>query len=154
MLDWEEIKMAKEEQESGESAGMSAEEIEEQISQLVGSEPTSKGTQNVHSFLAGVASADDTTKLGNITAEEVGLPKLPIRTYKELALFCNDVGNMPYFQKYFLAKSEIMTSTSLSKDAKLINLAVVNRKEIADVSDKPLKENKGWFKKKNKQIEM
>ena len=142
-----------EEEETGQTEGMSAEEVEEQIAQLVGNVPDSQGTQNVHSFLSTVATSEDTTKLGNITAEEVGLPKLPVRTYKELALFCSDVGNMPYFNAYFLAKSEIMTSTSLSKDAKLINLAVMHRKEIADVT-KPKMENKGWFKKKNKPMEM
>ncbi len=129
---------------------MSAEEIEKQISDLVGTAPVADEKQNVHSFLFNVARADDTTKLGNLKEEEVGLPKLPVRTYKELALFCKDVGNMGYFHDYFMAKSEIMTSTSLSKDAKLIDLAVMNRKEIADVT-KPKVENTGWFKKKNKQ---
>lgn len=129
---------------------MSAEEIEKQISDLVGTAPVADEKQNVHSFLFNVARADDTTKLGNLTPEEVGIPKLPIRTYKELALFCRDVGNMAYFHDYFNAKSEIMTSSSLSKDAKLIDLAVMNRKEIADVT-KPKVENTGWFKKKNKQ---
>ncbi len=132
---------------------MSAEEVEQQIAQLVGTAPMPDEKQNVHSFLFNVARADDTTKLGNITAEEVGLPKLPIRTYKELALFCSDVGNMEYFSKYFKAKSEIMTSTSLSKDAKLINLAVMTRKEVADVT-KPRTINKGWFTKKRRGVEM
>ncbi|KKL98953.1 hypothetical protein LCGC14_1819320, partial [marine sediment metagenome] len=116
--------------------------------------PDSQGAQNIHSFLSTVATSEDTTKLGNLTAEEVGLPKLPIRTYKELALFCKKVGNMPYFDEYFLAKSEIMTSTSLSKEALLLKLAVVNRKEIADVTKTKPTENRGWFKKKNKGVAM
>ncbi len=128
---------------------MSAEELEQQISELVGTAPTPDEKQNVHSFLFNVARADDTTKLGNLKEEEVGFPKLPVRTYKDLALFCKEVGNMPYFQDYFNKKAEIMTSTSLSKDAKLIDLAVMNRKEIADVTT-PKAENTGWFKKKNK----
>jgi hypothetical protein len=128
---------------------MSAEEIEEQISELVGTAPQADEKQNVHTFLFNVVKAQDTTKLGNLKEEEVGLPKLPVRTYQELALFCNDVGNMPYFTKYFNKKSEIMTSTSLSKEAKLINLAVMHRKEIADVTEQK-KENRGWFGKKNK----
>ena len=133
-------------------SGISAEEIEQEISDLMGTAPTADEKQNVHSFLFNVARADDTTKLGNLKEEEVGTPKLPIRTYKDLALFCKDVGNMAYFHDYFMAKSEIVTSTSLSKDAKLINLAVMQRKEIADVT-KPKTENTGWFKKKNKNEE-
>ena len=132
---------------------MSVEEIEKQISQIVGTAPVADEKQNVHSFLFNVARASDTTKLGYLSIEEVGLPKLPIRTYKELALFCKDVGNMDYFNNYFLAKAEIMTSTSLSKDAKLISLAVMHRKEIADVT-KPRVENKGWFRRKKKPMGM
>lgn len=135
--------------EEDEISGLSAEEIEQQISDLVGTAPVAEEKQNVHSFLFNVVRADDTTRLGNLTSEEVGTPKLPTRTYQELALFCRDVGNMKYFHDYFMAKSQIITSTSLSKDAKLIDLAVVNKKEIADVS-KPRNENTGWFKKKNK----
>ncbi len=128
---------------------MTVEEIEKEISDLMGTAPMPEEKQNVHSFLFNVVRAEDTIKLGNLTSEEVGMPKLPVRTYQELALFCKDVGNMKYFHDYFKAKSEIMTSSSLSKDAKLINLAVVTKKEIADVS-KPKVENTGWFKKKSK----
>ena len=77
------------------------------------------------------------------------MPILPVRTYKELALFCSEVANMNYFSDYFLKKAEIATSTSLSKDAKLLSLAVMQRKEIADVTAAPKKENKGWFKPKS-----
>lgn len=131
------------------------EDIEKEIEDILkdktaGTEPVADEKQNVHSFLFNVSKANDTTKLGNLTSEEVGLPKLPTRTYKDLALFCKNVGNMPYFQDYFLAKAEIVTSTSLSKDALLIKLAVVNRKEIADVTKAPLTENRGWFKRKGK----
>lgn len=103
--------------------------------------------QSIHTFLHNVAISKDTTKTGYLLDEEVGMPILPIRTYKELALFCSDVANMEYFSDYFNAKSEITTSSSLSRNAKLLSLAVLTKKEIADVS-KPKKENKGWFKKK------
>ena len=54
---------------------------------------------------------------------------------------------------YFKAKSEILTSTSLSKDAKLLELAVVSRREVADVTPKR-QINTGWFKKKKQPTEM
>ena len=104
--------------------------------------------QNVHTFLHNVAVTTDTTKLGYLKEEELGFPNLPIRTYKELALFCDKVADMPIFNEYFNSMSEIVTSTSLSKDAKLLELAVINRREVADVTKKPRKENKGWFKPK------
>lgn len=108
---------------------------------------TMQEKQNVHTFLNNVVITKNTTKVGNLTEDEIGKPKIPLRTYKELELFCRDIMNQEDFANYFKNKGEILTSTSLSKDAKLISLAVVQRKELAELS-KPKKENKGWFKKR------
>lgn len=130
---------------------MSESEIAERLSALVGTTPSAEERQNVHTFLHNVATAKDTTKTGNLTAEELGLPTLPSRTYKELELFCNEVANMKWYGDYFKKKGEILTSTSLSKEAKLITLAIssLQKREMADVT-KPRKQNKSWFKPKNK----
>ena len=124
-------------------------EIAERLANLVGTTPTAEEKQNVHAFLHNVAIAEDTTKTGNLTIDELGMPILPVRTYKELALFCNEVANMEYFSDYFKKKAEIATSTSLSKDAKLLTLAVVNRTEVENLTKPERKENKGWFKPKS-----
>jgi hypothetical protein len=50
-------------------------------------------------------------------------------------------------KEYFDKESEIITASSLSKDAKLITLAVIQKREWM-TSSKQHKENKGWFKKK------
>jgi hypothetical protein len=107
---------------------LTEEEIAERLSQLVGTTPTPEEKHNVHTFLNNVAVARDTTKTGNLSEEELGLPRLPVRTYQELALFCRNVANMSYFADYLRAKGEILTSTSLSKNAKLINLAVLQKR--------------------------
>jgi len=125
----------------------------EYIKSLVGTTPTPDEKQTVHSFLHNVAIADDTTKLGNLKEEEVGTPKLPQRTYLELALFCKEIANMEYFHDYFRKKAEILTSSSLSKEAKLISLAVVTRREVGDISRRRPTKNKGWFGNKNKEVE-
>lgn len=106
--------------------------------------------QNVFSFLNKVATSDDTTKVGNLTTEEVGLPKLPLRTYKEMELISGTIMNNKFFADYYKAKGEILTSTSLSKDAKLLNLAVIQKRVVEDAT-KPRKINKGWFKKKEEE---
>lgn len=111
---------------------------------LTGSAPSPEEHHNVHKFLHEVAESDDTTKTGFLTAEEVGMPKLPTRTLKELALFSRDIANMPQFADYFEKESEIITSTSLSKEAKLLELAVTARRQLEDVT-KRRKENRGWF---------
>lgn len=109
--------------------------------------PLPEEKHNVHSFLHKVATSDDTTKVGNLTAEEIGLPRLNLRTYKELALIANTIMDNKFISDYYDKESEILTSTSLSKDGKLINLAVLQKRQIEDVT-KPKKENSGWFKKK------
>lgn len=107
----------------------------------------SEGRHTVHSFMNNVAKAEDTTKVGNLKEEELGTPILPVRSYKELALFCNKVAKEEAWNDYFRGMSEILTSTSLSKEGFLVKAAITTKKEMADTS--PIKkENKGWFKKK------
>ena len=122
---------------------------EDRINYLAGAATPQEEKFNVHSFLAKVIETEDTTRLGNLTDEELGVPKLPLRTEKELELFCNEIADMPYFGEYFKKEAEILTSTSLSKNAKLLNLSVVQKREIED-STKTRKPNKGWFRKGHK----
>ena len=129
-----------------ESEQISEEEIADRLASLVGTTPSPEEKQNVHTFLSNVAIAKDTTKTANLSIEELGIPVLPVRTYQELSLFCSEVANMDYFSDYLKKKGEIINATSLSKEAKLISLAVLQKREVADVS-KPRKSNKGWFKR-------
>jgi len=107
---------------------------------------------NVHKFLNDVSVSKDTTKTGYLKDEEIGVPIHPIRTLKELSLIAKKIMGNDFISEYFEKKSEIVTSTSLSRDAKLLELAVVNRRELGTYS-KPRKENKGWFKKKSDSTE-
>lgn len=131
---------------------MSEQEIAERLASLVGTTPSAADQQNVHTFLHNVAIAKDTTKTGFLDAEELGKPTLPLRTYKELGLFCQEVADMKYFADYFKMKGEILTATSLSKEAKLLMSAIstLQRREMADVT-KPRKVNRGWFKPKGQE---
>jgi len=111
--------------------------------------PVPEEKHNVHSFLYKVATSDDTTKLGNLTEEELGLPSKNLRTYKEMALIGYKLMDNETLGDYYTSKSEIITATSLSKNAKLINLAVITKRVVEDET-KERKENKGWFKSKDK----
>lgn len=108
----------------------------------------SAGKQNVHSFFTDIIKSEDTTRTGNLDEDELGKPHLPVRTYKELALFCKSVGDEDGFEEYFDDMAEIQTATSLSKDAILLKLSVTSKKELADVTPSK-KKNKGWFNKGN-----
>ncbi len=112
--------------------------------------PTSPESHNVHKFLNEVAISHDTTKTGNLRAEELGMPKLPVRTYKELELFCSEIADMDYMAKYFGQLAEITNATSLSYEGFLVKAAITQKKELADITPKKA-ENKGWFKKKDAQ---
>lgn len=106
------------------------------------------GKHNLFSFFTNIIKAEDTTKVGNLTSDEVGIPKYPIRTLKNASILAPLITDYKELAEVFTEKAEVMTSTSLSKDALLLRLAVTQKKELADVTRAERKENKGWFKKK------
>lgn len=115
--------------------------------------PIPEEKHNVHSFLNSVATSEDTTKTGNLEIGELGLPRTNLRTIKEMSLIASDIMDNSFMSDYYKKKGEILTATSLSKDGKLINLAVIQKRQIEDQTQKP-KENKGWFGSKDKKDEL
>ena len=108
-----------------------------------------EGKQSIYAIFAKVINEKQkTTKVGNLNELELGQSKLPLRTYLELGLFCEDIVGDTEFSEYFTKMGAIQTDSSLSKDGFLMKLLVTMKKELADVSPKKSKENKGWFKKK------
>ena len=110
--------------------------------------PTPDPKFNVHTFLNMVANAKDTTKLGFLKDEELGVMTHTVRANKVASLIASEIIDDPELSEYFAKKSEITTATSLSRGGFLDKLAVVTKKEIADVTPPERKENKSWFKKK------
>jgi len=108
-----------------------------------------EGKANMHSFFTNVVKSPDTIKTGNLTQEELGVPKLPVRTYKELELFSKDIADEKEWGEYFQKMSEIQTASSLSKEGFFMKLAVTLKKELSDMTPSK-KKNKGWFHKKDK----
>jgi hypothetical protein len=127
---------------------ISDEQVLAELQSLANTAAVTKENLNTHTFLNAVATSDDTIKVGNLKEEEVGVPKLSVRTLKELALYTRDIGADEEWATYFDKRAEILTSTSLSKDAKLLNLSVVNRVETANMTQAPRVKNKKWFQKK------
>ena len=123
-----------------------AEQVE--LAQFLSAAPMPEEKHSVHSFLYKVATSEYTTKLGYLNEEELGMPKLPLRTHKELAVFSKEVCGLDIFADYFNKIGEITTSTSLSKNAKLLELAVINRRQLEDVTKKP-RTKRGFFKKRD-----
>jgi hypothetical protein len=106
--------------------------------------------QNVHTFLFNVATANDTTKLGYLKEEEIGMMANPIRSYKHLQQFATSIMKKEKLGDFFGANSEIVTSTSLSRGGFLVDRAVVQKRELKDTTGSlEKKQNKSWFKSKN-----
>ena len=128
---------------------MSEEAMADELAKLIGTTPKADTKDNVHTFLMQVASSRDTTKTGFLTSEELGVMPFTERATKELALISSDIVENPFFAAYFEKEAEILTSTSLSRDAKLLELSVVTKKEFSGATQKKvMKENRGWFRKK------
>ena len=114
--------------------------------------PTQEAKYTVHVFLHRVATANDTTKVGYLKDEEVGTPRHPTRALKSFALIASDIIKNDVISNYFNKESEIVTSTSLSRDGFLVKQAVTQTRQIADVT-KQRQKNSGWFKKKDENSE-
>lgn len=125
--------------------GATEEEVDELMKEL--ERKFGEGKMDIHSFLTAVVKAKDTTRLGNITQDELGMPDLPVRTLKELEFITGKIESMKTFNEYFKAMSEAITAPSLSKEGFLIKQATIQRKEFSDKT-KSKKQNKGWFRKK------
>lgn len=129
---------------------LSEEELKEIANYLsqTGGTPTADDKYNVHVFLHRIATAKDTTKVGNLDSTEVGKPEYPARALKQMALLSLDIIENDGLSKYFEKEAEILTSTSLSKEGFLVRQGTTTTRQIADVTKKEKKENGGWFKKK------
>lgn len=126
-------------------------EEKEELQKYLGSygAPTPDPKHNVHTFLDMIARAKDTSKLGNLKDEELGIMSHTVRANKVAHLIANEIIGDKELADYYAKKSEITTATSLSRGGFLPKLAVITKKEstVADLTPEK-KENKGWFKKK------
>ena len=110
--------------------------------------PSLEDRQSVHAFLNNVATADKTTKVGNLRDDaemnELGDPSHSVRGSLEMARISSKIMNNDFFEEYFAAEAEETLATSLSRDGFLVRQATTSTKQIADVT-KRRKINKGWF---------
>lgn len=113
--------------------------------------PQADPKHNVHTFLNEVLKTKDTTKVGFLTEEELGNLKHSARTLKELELISGVICDNPMLSEYFRLEAENLAfAPSLSRNAKLITLAVTQKRTLADET-KPRKPSSSWFKPKPKE---
>src|SRR3990167_2458207 len=92
---------------------LTTEEIAELQKYIGAGAPTPDEKHNVHTFLNKVLNTPDTTRVGYLKEEELGMPKNPVRTYKKLSLISDKIMDNPYFSDFFKNESENVTATSL-----------------------------------------
>lgn len=119
---------------------------------MKGNAPTLEDRQSVHAFLHNVATADKTTKVGNLRDDkdmnELGTPVHNVRGSLEMARISDKIMGNNFFKDYFEAEAEDTLATSLSREGFLVRQATTSTKQISDIT-KRRKVNKGWFGSKS-----
>ena len=132
---------------------LTEEEMKEMEDVISGSYPKEEEKQNIFTYFKKIIEDKFNVKTANVTDEELGMATIPVRTNLQLSLYCKQMG-MKGFSDYFLDESQIILGTSLSREGFLNKLAVTQKRESEfKTGTKPHRENKGWFKKKNKSYE-
>jgi hypothetical protein len=115
--------------------------------------PTAKEKQDIMNFFNNVLSTDDTTKVSNLSDEELA----QVRYYQRAALYALEV-DYTLVGKYIRKRAEIVLSTALSGKTRggfflqLINTAkkmIESRSSKGTFTQKDAGGNKGWFKKRH-----
>jgi hypothetical protein len=92
--------------------------------------------ENVHTFLKrAIFDTPYTTKVANLKQPELGQPQIPVRTWLNIALSFK-MRNREGLNKYCMDKANIITDTSLSRDATSLKMAVTQKKEVVRLRHK------------------
>ena len=131
---------------------LTPEEIEI-IEQLGGHSGKGEEKQGIFSFFKKVINMPDTLRTSNLQKDELGMAKIPVRTLREISLFCKESG-LSGLGEYFEKESCIITNSSLSREGFLDKLVVTQRKstemKTKEMSDQ---QKKRWFGGGNKEEE-
>lgn len=100
--------------------------------------------KGIDNFFLEIIRNDDNLKIGNLEKNEIGLPKLPVRTQLELADDCSLIPSMSSFEKDLRTQAQNTINTSLSKEGFLIRARITQKKELLD-STKKKERRKGLF---------
>lgn len=122
--------------------------LEEELKTLEGDSygsPEPKIKDNIFKFFKEILFLKDTTRIGNLTNLELGTTKLGARHFKEIGLYAQLEG-LDKVANYLYARSEILTSTSMSRKGFWPKLFVTQIKR--EQKEIPKVEKKSWFSSK------
>ena len=113
--------------------------------------PEPERKDNLFKFFREILKIRDTTRVGNLTTSELGITRAGVRPYLEIASYAEAEG-LDLVADYFRDKSDIITSSSMSKKGFWPQLFVTQIKAEKKVKE-PTKKKKSWFAKKETEEE-
>ena len=113
--------------------------------------PSTAQKDSLYKFCRDILKIEDTTRIGNLTNAELGITKLGVRHYQEIAAYAEAEG-LDIVGKYLMNKSQIITSTSMSRKGFWAQLFFTNIKQEKKVKE-PVNVKKSWFGKKQEESE-
>lgn len=115
--------------------------------------PSYEPKDDLYSLFWKVVKSKDSSKVGNLKKEELGMLDLSVRDCQKIALLARTLGH-PGFAKFFEEQAEIVLSTSASREGWLPTLFVSQRKlKVRESSTQNLpqfqqpKKKKGLFRR-------
>lgn len=113
--------------------------------------PEQEEKQSLIAFFKRIIDKEFNAKTANLTNDEMGVARLPVRSNMELANYCKMM-NMEALSTAFMDDAQILLGTSLSREGFLAKLAVTTQKFSETSLTKQLgqsgEKKKGLFKKK------
>ncbi len=98
-------------------------------------------------FFRDVLTQEDTTRISNLTAVEIGESRLSMRGCKHIAKYCHAEG-LDIIGNYFEDMSNIISEPAMSKKGFFLQTVVTQIKKESKVKD--TSEKKKWFNKESK----
>jgi len=120
--------------------------------------PSQSRRDDLYSLFWKVIKTQDSSKVGNLSRDELGMLNISVRDLQRIFLLSLQLGH-PTFGKFWLSQSEIILSTSSSKEGWLPELFVSSKSErkktrkyntqnLVNQSQQQRNIRKGLFKKR------
>jgi len=132
-------------------------QLEEELKKLESKDtgygsPSAAVKESLFKFFNKILSIKDTTRIGNLTSNEIGLSRLSVRGNKSIALYAEAEG-LNLVRDYFNNQSNILTESSMSKKGFWSQLFVTQIRKEAKIKDRSLEKKKWFGKEKTEGVE-
>jgi len=125
--------------------------IDEEIEKLKALDTSGYGSpepprkDSIVNFFRELITTKDSTKIGNLNENELGVTKLGVRHLLNLGNYA-EVEGLDMVADYFRDQAEVVSASSMSRKGFLVQASVTQIKKEQKI-EKP-KEKKKWFQKK------